>query len=77
MKPEAKQALVLGAAAGTLVVLGSWLLFEQKIRATLREEVPPLVERQLAETLSAVGLDARTGTRTASLLANLERIGVL
>jgi hypothetical protein len=77
MDPEAKRALALGAAAGTFVVIGGWLLFEAKIRATLQAEVPPLVERQLAETLSAVGLDARTGTRTASLLANLERVGVI
>lgn len=77
MDTSTKEALALGAAAGAIVGIVGWIAFEAKIRATLAAEVPPLVEQQLATTLSSVGLTAQTGQRTASLLANLERIGVL
>ena len=77
MDAAAKRALVLGAGAGALTGLVVWLLVEQEIRNVLREEVPPMVQSEMASTLQAAGLDPATGRRIASMAESLDRIGIL
>lgn len=50
---------------------------EREIRQQLQSQIPPLIDRQMTETLNRYGITPQTGAQLSRALTAAERIGLI